>query len=377
MIAIIGMGSISPLGSERKEIYQAYLSTQAHYIREKKEKKAGYLNEKSESEIKHLLTEQKYYDQIDRSVQMAIFASRKALAGLNPSVFESCGVNIGSSRGPTGLFENFYQKFINKKKLPTLTSPLTTLGNVSSWVLQDLKKEGLSLSHSVTCSTALHSILNAIAWLKSGLCRVVLAGGAEAPLTPFTFAQMEALKIYSRRGEEGYPCLAGFLQKNENTMILGEGAATFVLASDTSSKPLCFIKSYGYSSEVINNPVSVSQSAKGLQQAMRKALKSGEMPDVIVTHTPGTKQGDWAEYKAIKACFGDDLPAITNNKWKVGHTLGASGALSLEMAILMLQAQRFFPLPYLTYEKFPRKIKNIMINGMGFGGNAVSLVIGQ
>jgi 3-oxoacyl-(acyl-carrier-protein) synthase len=67
--------------------------------------------------------------------------------------------------------------------------------------LHDLQSSGPEISHSITCSTALHAVLNGIAWLKSGMVDKFFSGGSEAPLTDFTIAQMRALKIYSIKGE--------------------------------------------------------------------------------------------------------------------------------------------------------------------------------
>ena len=98
--------------------------------------------------------------------------------------------------------------------------------------------------------------------------------------------------------------------------------------------------------------------------------------DIIVMHAPGTIKGDASEYKAIEKIFCNKMPNLTTNKWKIGHTLGASGVLSLEMAILMLQQQEFISVPY-TQNKIPKRIQNIMVNAVGFGGNAVSILISK
>jgi 3-oxoacyl-(acyl-carrier-protein) synthase len=97
--------------------------------------------------------------------------------------------------------------------------------------------------------------------------------------------------------------------------------------------------------------------------------------DVIVMHAPGTIKGDLSEFNAIKKVFRNDIPALTSNKWKIGHTLGASGGFSLEMAILMLQHQRFIGIPYLTDGVDPSQINKVMVNAVGFGGNAVSILL--
>jgi 3-oxoacyl-(acyl-carrier-protein) synthase len=116
-----------------------------------------------------------------------------------------------------------------------------------------------------------------------------------------------------------------------------------------------------------------------MQKSMKMAMagKDPSQIDVVVTHTPGTIKGDLAETNAIKEVFGKDLPAITCNKWKIGHTFAASGNLSLEMAILMLQHQQFIPVPFSEFDKVPQELENILVNAVGFGGNAVSILISK
>jgi 3-oxoacyl-(acyl-carrier-protein) synthase len=86
-------------------------------------------------------------------------------------------------------------------------------------------------------------------------------------------------------------------------------------------------------------------------------------------------KGDTSEYKAIQQLFGDNLPMLSTNKWKIGHTFGASGMLSLELALLMMQNNTFVGIPYVI-EPNPRKnIRKVLINAVGFGGNAVSILV--
>ena len=97
--------------------------------------------------------------------------------------------------------------------------------------------------------------------------------------------------------------------------------------------------------------------------------------DAIVMHAPGTIKGDVSEYKAIQKVFGDSIPALTTNKWKIGHTFGASGMLNIELAILMIQHQTYIKVPYVEYKSIPKKINWVMVNAVGFGGNAVSVLL--
>ena len=91
--------------------------------------------------------------------------------------------------------------------------------------------------------------------------------------------------------------------------------------------------------------------------------------------TDSQTKGDRSECLAIEKIFGDNAPALTSNKWIIGHSLGASGAMSLERAVLMLQKQEFILVPFLKDGKKPDRIRRIMVNAVGFGGNAVSLVV--
>ncbi|GET46052.1 beta-ketoacyl synthase N-terminal-like domain-containing protein [Capnocytophaga felis] len=373
-IAITGMGSVSALGNSPSEITQAYENNQTH-ISLNESVPMAKLSESSRLEIENIRKTESYKN-LDASVLFAICASRKAVAqaGWQDVQF---GINIGSSRGATSLFEEHYLYFLQNQECMTLASPTTTLGNIASWVGQDLKNTGFEMSHSITCSTALHAVANGVAWLKSGMENRFLVGGSEAPLTQFTIAQARALKIYSHFTDD-FPCRAMDINKKQNTMVLGEGAGVFCLEKATKSNRLALITGLGFVTEQISHSVSLSANGECLQKSMQMALKDTNLEeiDVIVAHTPGTIKGDLAEITAIREVFGEKKPILTNNKWKLGHTFGASGALSLEMAILMLQNQAFYGVPYLENQKnIPQKIKKILINAVGFGGNAISLLI--
>jgi len=326
-------------------------------------------------EIDALRSASRNYADLDESVLLAILASRAAVEGAGWARGERIGVNIGSSRGATGLFESYHQTFLSTGETAGVSSPTTTLGNIAFWVAQDLRTPGPEFSHSITCSTALHALLNAIAWLRSGMSDRFLAGGSEAPLTPFTLAQMRALRIYSR--ETGlYPCRALDPAKSNNSMVLGEGAAVACLERGKSARTLALISGVGYATEALRHAASLSAAADCLQASMRMALGSlpPEEVDVVVMHAPGTLKGDRAELRAVEKVFGSRLPALTGNKWKIGHTLGASGMLSLELAVQMLVRQQFIGLPFGPAQAPPR-LQNILVNAVGFGGNAVSILL--
>ena len=385
-IAITSIASFSPLGKTSDDIWKEYLNPKSLIV----EKQIGNtsalvspLSETLANEVQTLRDSDVKYKSLDYSVLYAILASREAVkkAGWYNSKF---GVNIGSSRGATQLFEKHHQEFLATGRTPTLTSPTTTLGNISTWVAHDLKSKGPELSHSITCSTALHALLNGIAWLQAGMADRFLVGGSEAPLTEFTIAQMQALKIYANpkncHPELGeWACRAFDLTKTKNSLVLGEGAAMACLQSGEHKNALGYITGFGYATDVLQHSISITDEAECFQKSMKMALQNIALDevDVIVMHAPGTLKGDKSEFKAIQKVFSATLPMLTTNKWKVGHTFGASGMLNLEMALLMMQHQQFIGVPFVI-EQNPRKaIRNVLINAVGFGGNAVSILVSK
>jgi 3-oxoacyl-(acyl-carrier-protein) synthase len=169
------------------------------------------------------------------------------------------------------------------------------------------------------------------------------------------------------------------LDKKENTMVLGEGAASFCLERGPVENPLAVIRGLGYATEILTHNISISSEALCFQKSMQMALEDAGLQtvDAVVMHAPGTIKGDMSEHKALQAVFGNCLPALTSNKWKIGHTLGASGALSLELAVLMLQHQQFIPVPYLSNVADVSALDTVMVNAVGFGGNAVSILLSK
>jgi len=371
------------LGKSSNEIWNSYLNN-THCFSEKNGVLIAELPQSLQQEIEILRHSNPKYRALDNSVLYAIYASRKAVELANWNSEDNFGINIGSSRGATALFENYHEAFLKNYKAETLSSPTTTLGNISSWVAQDLKTKGPEISHSITCSTALHALLNGIAWLNSGMCDKFLVGGSEAALTPFTIAQMQALKIYATNDDasftipDNYPNQALNPNKTKNSMILGEAAVSACLERGNTKNAIAKIVGIGYATEVLEHNASLSTNADCFQKSMKMALAniSAEKVDIIVTHTPGTIKGDQAEINAIKKVFYNKTPTLTTNKWKIGHSLGASGLLSIEMAILMLEHQQFISIPYLE-TKPPEQINYILVNAVGFGGNAVSILLSR
>lgn len=377
-IAITALSSLSALGHDTHSIWEYYLNGKSAIALEtigNKSIPVARISEKTKKKVDDLRKSNSQYKNLDSSVLYALITAREAFeqAGWNQN--DIFGINIGSSRGATELFEKYHQEFIETGMSSTLASPTTTLGNISTWVAHDLKSKGPEISHSITCSTALHALLNGVVWLQAGMTDKFLVGGSEAPLTPFTIAQMQALKIYASSND----CRSFDLTKTVNTMVLGEGAGMVCLETGEKENALAYIEGIGYATDILEHSISISAEAQCFQDSMKMAMKDINPADVdaVVMHAPGTVKGDFSEYRAIQKVFGDNLPMLTTNKWKIGHTFGASGILSVELALLMLQHNQFIEVPFAEKQNQRESVKKVLVNAVGFGGNAVSVLLSK
>ena len=152
----------------------------------------------------------------------------------------------------------------------------------------------------------------------------------------------------------------------------------FALENDNGQKALGRIVGLGYATEIIEHNASLSVNADCMQKSMRMALEDAEIDtvDVVVMHAPGTCQGDESELRAVESVFKDKEVHLVSTKHHTGHTLGASGGLSVDLALEMIERGEVVNIPYQTSVK-QRSVapQTVMVNAVGFGGNAVSIII--
>lgn len=410
-IVISGIGTISALGARHEQSRHAYEQSDASCAVRRvfagREAAVAPITAEGEERLSDLTRVHHELAEVDRSVQLACVAALDAVAsagwelGGDGPPLAGTGVNIGSSRGATELWEQYASAAGAGEKLSPLASPMTTLGNISSWVAHTIGASGAAFSHSVTCSSGLFAVLNGIAWLRAGMIDRFIAGGSEAPLTKFTVQQMRALRIYSE-DRSSFPCRPLARNYGASGLILGEGAAVVALERGEDyeqriaanvpagsgergviERNAFEIVGVGYAQETISSPSGISRDGSALGAAMQMALAElpiGEAVDAIVLHAPGTKQGDHAELAAVEKLFtsrGTELPALLSNKWRIGHTFGAAGVMNLEYALLLLNGLPDRELPYETVcaRPLPPGVSSVMVNAAGFGGNAVSIVV--
>ncbi|THH41373.1 beta-ketoacyl synthase N-terminal-like domain-containing protein [Neolewinella litorea] len=314
---------------------------------------------------------------LDRSSLLGLHAADQAVreAGWQGKDF---AVIVGCSRGPTETWEASYANFAADGKPPVRTSPQTTLGSIAFAVAEYFGTGSLSSGVSVTCSSGFHALLHGIGLLGAGLADRVLVGGTEAPLTPFTLRQMEALRVYAPVPGRTTQAACRPFDSPPSGMVVGEGAA-FLALERLVPRHRYAITGLGAARERAGSSTGISREGLALQQAMRQAVGGQDaMPDFVIAHAPGTARGDAAEREAINQVFPDSTPPVTSFKWATGHTFGASGPLALVAGLALLEGQEYLPLPHLAENIASLPGPNrFLVNATGFGGNAVSVLVGR
>jgi 3-oxoacyl-[acyl-carrier-protein] synthase II len=355
------------------------------------------LREGADSLVREVAHDERYH-RLDRTTHLAIAAARSTFARLHSIGGITTGVgciSIGSSRGPTMALEQSLHRFGREGRVASLTSPTTTAGNISSWVAQeylscygntgscgDRSQPIAAITTSMTCSSALQSLLVAKSFIASGMAEAALFGGSEACLTPYTVAQLEALRIYGGT-YRAWPSRPLDFEARENSVVLGEGAGTALLVAANDEYKLrpgdLELIGIGWALESIPSATGISEDGAAFERAMRMALSAagaGVRIGAVVAHAPGTRGGDEAEKSAIERVFGDVLTVST--KHLTGHSYGASGMLSLGLADALLGGLVWPGFPYSNREVAGGPLEPgsaVMVNAAGFGGNAVSVVV--
>lgn len=384
-VYVVGSGALSAVADSVKAARDAYASgasaiaprrigDEVHHV--------GTLCPSGEAKLAELSATHPAYKNLDRTVCLGLLAARAAIASAGFSERpRPVGVIVASSRGATETLEQRHSEFLSTGRTGPFSSPTTTLGNLASSIAHELASRGIAETISSACTGSLHALLLGVAWLRAGLGDACLVGGAEAPLTPFTLAQFSALGLV-RNDHDVEPACRPLALEPLNQLVLGEGACVLGLErlSPRGAElrgALAEIRGVGTCVEKARSLSGITKDGDALTNAMGRALADhGDKVDAVVVHAPGTKNGDAAELAALRRVFGANLPPLCSNKWQMGHTFGAAGALGVEFALALLSGVRPAEPPYPSGLRTPPgDVRSVMVNAAGFGGSAVSVVL--
>lgn len=334
---------------------------------------------------------------LDRFSQMALLASREAMAGFpGDSPERRTGVYVGSGMGGANQIETTYQElFLKNARRVRPVTVVNIMNNAAAGHLaMRYRLTGTNTTFSNACASSANAIGEAFRAIRHGYLDAALTGGAEALLTFGAIHSWNALGVLSPPGDNPAAACRPF-SKDRAGLVLGEGAAMLLLESEESARArganiLAVVAGYGDACDAahLTKPESAGQA-----DAMRRSLADAGLTPAdighINAHGTATQAGDAAETASIREVFGANPPPVSATKSLHGHLQGAAGALECVATVCALQAQMLPPtlhhtpgdpacdLDYVPNAARPATFAHALSNSFAFGGANASLVLSR
>ncbi len=346
---------------------------------------------------------------LDRSTIIGVGAAVEAVAhsGIdfarcNP---ERCGVVIGSGIAGIQTIEDGLNMLVKGRpdRVSPFTVPRLMVNAVAGNVSIRFGLEGPASAHATACASSGHAIADAAGYIRRGQCDVMLAGGAEAAITPICVASFSTMKALSTRNDDPTRASRPF-DVDRDGFVMAEGAGVLVLESLEHAKARgatihAELVGYANSSDAYHITAPHEQG-KGAARSMRWALQDAQLNtdqiDYINAHGTSTPLGDSAEVAAVLQVFGDHARKsrggrllMSSTKSVHGHSLGASGAVEsvacihavrdgvIPPTINLDNPDEAFDIDLVPHESRERPVRYVMNNTFGFGGHNVTLIIAR
>lgn len=337
---------------------------------------------------------------LDRFSQFAIYAAMEAVAdaGINMEQEDATkvGVIVGSGIGGIETIEQEVRKLVEKgpKRVSPFFVPMSITnmgaGNVSIYT----GAKGICSTVVTACASATHCIGEGFRALQLGINDVIIAGGAEASITPLGIAGFQSLTALSKSSDPKRASIP--FDKERNGFVMGEGAGMIIMetlehAQKRGAHIIAEVVGYGATGDAYHI-TSPAPDGEGAARAMRAALEEAgitpEQVGYINAHGTSTEYNDKFETLAIKTVFGEDTKvAISSTKSMTGHLLGAAGAIEAIATAKALEDHYLPPtigyqvadeecdLDYIPNEGRVVNIEYAMSNSLGFGGHNGSILL--
>ena len=396
-VVVTGIGVISCLGNNQKEVYQSLLNTKSGIT---------FCEEYKEHNLKshiHGKPNIKLEDHIDRKISRFMgdgssynyVAMQEAVkdSGLEEKDVSNftTGIVMGSG-GPSiknVILAADKTREKNPKKMGPFIVPRTMASTASATLAVPFKIKGVNYTISSACATSGHCIGNAMELIQLGKQNVVFAGGSDELHWALT-AMFDAMTALSSKYNDTPEKASRAYDKTRDGFVIAGGGGVLVLeeyehAKARGAKIYAELTGYGATSDGYD---MVAPSGEGAVRCMKMALSTARNKlDYINTHGTSTPVGDITELKAVGETFGAEIPKISSTKSLSGHPLGAASAHEAIYSLIMMknnfiaasanvndmddEAKTF---PIVTKVEKDVTLNSVMSNSFGFGGTNATLV---
>ncbi len=404
-VVVTGLGLVTPLGNTVEESWSALVAGKSGAARIRRFDPSP-LDVQFGCEVKGFdataYLDRKEIKRYDLFAQYALAATIQAVrdAGLEGKFPDAArtGVLIGSGIGGIGTFEEQCKLYLTQgpNRVSPFFVPMFIPDIASGLVAMRFGLTGPNYCTVSACASSAHAIGEAFRLIQDCDADAMIAGGAEAAITPLSIAGFANMKALSTRNDDPEHASRPF-DKTRDGFVMGDGSGIVVLeslehAERRGARILAEVVGYGMSADAyhMTNP---APEGRGAQQAMRAALADAKVAPADIAyvnaHGTATPPGDVAETKALKKVFGDLAYKLVfgSTKSMTGHLLGAAGGV--EFAICTLAVTRGVIPPTINLQTpdpecdldcaskgaVKRRVDVAMSNSFGFGGHNVSLIL--
>jgi 3-oxoacyl-[acyl-carrier-protein] synthase II len=404
-VVVTGLGFVTPLGNDLETVWSSLVEGVSGVGPITRFDTADY-PAKIAAEVTGFEPEQ-YMDRktarhLARYCQFALAAAKQALhhARLDPRELDpdTVGVIVSSGVGGIEEIERNEKVMLERgiRRISPFTVPMMICDMGAGVVAIHCGAGGPNYAIVSACSSSGHGIGEAAEIIKRGDADAMLAGGAEACITPLTMGAFCQIKAVSERNDDPERACRPF-DVGRDGFVMGEGAVMFVLeemefARKRGATALAEVIGYGASADMHHFTAPHPEGAgaiRAMRQALRKAEIGPEDVDYVNAHGTSTKLGDIAETKAIREVFGvhADRLAVSSTKSMHAHLLGAAGAMEAAACVLAMERGLIPPtinlddqdpdcdLDYVPLRARSATVDVAMSNSFGFGGHNATLVL--
>jgi 3-oxoacyl-[acyl-carrier-protein] synthase II len=402
-VVVTGLGLVCGVGNSTDEVWKALLAGKSGVARITGFDASNFACQIA-AEVKNFdplkYIEKKEVKKMGRFIHFAMAAAEEAMQmselKITPENDERVGVHIGSGIGGFDIIEREHTNLMEggPRRISPFFIPSAIINLAAGQVSMRYGAKGPNEATATACTTSAHSIGDSFRIIQHNDADVMIAGGAEAAITPMGVGGFAAMRALSTRNDEPEKASRPWDQGRDG-FVIGEGSGIMILeelgfARKRGAPILAEIAGYGMSGDAYHMTQPAPEHEGGfrvMRNAVRDAGVAPTVVDYVNAHGTSTPIGDTLEAHAIRNFFGDHKLAVSSTKSMTGHLLGGAGGLEAGITVLALRDQILPPTVNLEnpdpdtagmdlVPNHARKagLEYAMSNSFGFGGTNGALL---
>ena len=406
-VVVTGIGAITPIGLEREGLWRG-LRAQRSAVATVTRFDPSIFRSHNAAQVNDFVAtdhlEQRRARRLDRFGHFSVVAAKMALEDasldLQHEDRDQIGTMMGSALGGVAYAEDQMGLFVREGlRAVDATLALAVFGGASSCnIAIEFGVTGPNSTNAMSCASGTIAIGEAYRQIRDGYADVMIAGGAEAPLSLLCYGAFALIRAMSKRNDDPSKASRPF-DRDRDGFVMGEGASILILeererALARGARMYAELLGYGMTNDAhhMTAPLpSGRQAARAMQLALKDASLTPNEVSYVNAHGSSTPLNDPTETLAIKATLGERAyrVPVSGTKGYYGHALGASGAIEAAICALALEREWLPPtinhvapddacdLDYVPADGRNARVDVVLSNSFGFGGINAALVMGR